>query len=192
MKLSIFIGDIADAPADALCTSTNPRLSLMMGTGASIRARGGPVILAECAGQGTLPAGSVHVTSAGTLPHKIVIHCVASDADHRSSPAIVATCVANALACADTAQCAIVAIPLLGTGHAHLPIVDATLAIASTALTSTTRVHELSFVVNDAERAEEVRKLLQKLSVARVQVERSPAFEEEPTSLWSDDNSLRW
>ena len=33
MKTTIFTGDITDAPADAICTSTNPRLSLVMGTG---------------------------------------------------------------------------------------------------------------------------------------------------------------
>jgi hypothetical protein len=27
MKLSIFLGDIADAPAEAICTSTNSRLT---------------------------------------------------------------------------------------------------------------------------------------------------------------------
>jgi len=35
MRISIFAGDICDVPAEALCTSTNPRLSLAMGTGAA-------------------------------------------------------------------------------------------------------------------------------------------------------------
>jgi O-acetyl-ADP-ribose deacetylase (regulator of RNase III) len=48
MRISIFAGDICDVQAEALCTSTNPRLSLAMGTGGSIRGRGGYEILREC------------------------------------------------------------------------------------------------------------------------------------------------
>ena len=64
MNVSIFAGDITDAPADAICTSTNPRLSLMMGTGGAVRERGGFGVLRECeaivAGSPPLRAGSVH------------------------------------------------------------------------------------------------------------------------------------
>ena len=97
MRISIFAGDVSDAPAEALCTSTNPRLSLVMGTGASIRGRGGFEILRACkaivkaefvrTGNHGLSAGSVHTTTAGQLPAKAVIHCVASDAAHHSSAA---------------------------------------------------------------------------------------------------------
>jgi len=119
MKLSIFAGDIADAPADAVCTSTNPRLTLMMGTGASVRARGGRAVARACESLAPLPPGAARATTAGNLPHKIAIHCVASDANHRSSEAIVRSCVTTALACADAAGCEIVAMPIFGTGHAR-------------------------------------------------------------------------
>ena len=33
MRVTVFAGDLCDVHAEALCTSTNPRLSLAMGTG---------------------------------------------------------------------------------------------------------------------------------------------------------------
>ncbi|MDP9193134.1 MAG: macro domain-containing protein [Acidobacteriota bacterium] len=195
MKLSIFLGDIADAPADALCTSTNPRLSLMMGTGASVRGRGGPAVLQACeallAERGsTLPAGSVHATTAGTLPHKIAIHCIASDNTHHSSEAIIRACVANALATADANGCATIAMPIFGTGHARLRFANAVRAMASEALSAKTRVREVKLVTNDKDRVEDMRAVLEKLVRGRIDLERSPNFDEQTNSLWSEDYSL--
>ena len=190
MKLSIFIGDIADAAADAVCTSTNPRLSLMMGSGASIRMRGGPAVLRACESQPDLPPGAVHVTTAGKLPHKVAIHCVASDSAHRSSVSIVAACVRNALACADRAGCRSVAMPVFGTGHARLPFADAVRAMARAALETPTQVAEVKFVTNDEESAEELLTLLREL-MPTVDVERSPDLDEEPTGFWSEEYSLK-
>ncbi len=119
MKISLFMGDLADAPAEALCTSTNPRLSLMMGTGGSVRDRGGFEVLRECeaiVGDKTLAPGSVVTTSAGRLPHKAIFHCVASDANHRSSAEIIRACVVNVLAAADERGCKSVAMPVFATG----------------------------------------------------------------------------
>src|SRR5450432_422724 len=82
MKISVFAGDLCDVEAEALCTSTNPRLSLAMGSGGSVRDRGGYQILRECeeiveaefrrSGLRSLPAGSAHVTTSGDLPAKII------------------------------------------------------------------------------------------------------------------------
>lgn len=190
MKLSIFVGDIADAPADALCTSTNSRLTLMMGTGASVRARGGPAVARACESLAPLPPGAARATTAGALPHRIAIHCVASDANHRSSEAIVRSCVTNALACADAAGCATVAMPIFGTGHARHAFASSARAMALTALEASTRVRELKFVTNDDERVEELRAILQHAAGGPVEVERSTATESEADSFWSDAYSL--
>ena len=180
MRLSIFLGDIADAPADAICTSTNPRLSLVMGTGASVRARGGPSILAACSDVGPLPPGAVHVTPGFELPCKAVIHCVASDTAHRSSAAIVESCVRNALAAAETAGCATVAMPILGTGHARLPFTAAASVMIRTLLSASSSVAEVKLATNDEERAEELRTL----TGGAASIERSANAEPEPTSFW--------
>ena len=190
MKLSIFVGDITYAPADALCTSTNSRLTLMMGTGASVRARGGPAVARACEALAPLPPGAARAPTAGALPHRIAIHCVASDANHRSSEAIVRSCVTNALACADAAGCATVAMPIFGSGHARYAFASSARAMALTALEASTRVREVKFVTNDDERVEELREILQNATGGRVEVERSAAEEPEPDSFWSDVYSL--
>ena len=161
MNVTIFAGDIADAEADAVCTSTNPRLSLMMGTGASIRGRGGFSILRECeALGGPHPAGSVHATSAGVLRFRLAIHCVASDSSHRSSPNIITACVKNAIACARAAGCRSIAMPVFGSGHASVRF-EVALRTMLDAL------HDIDVViaVNDPERADEAHRILGKVKV---------------------------
>ena len=163
MKTSIFAGDITEAPADAVCTSTNPRLSLAMGTGGAVRERGGLSILREreaiVAAAAPLPPGSVHVTSAGTLPFRKVIHCVASDRGHNSSAAIVRACVVNALAAADDHGIARLAMPVFASGHAHFRFKEA-LAVMREALRSASSDVAEVVVVVEADRMEEAKRAL--------------------------------
>jgi len=163
MKISLFIGDITDVQADAVCTSTNPRLSLMMGTGGSVRERGGFQVLRECeklTGGHSLPPGSAYVTSGGALPFKAVIHCVASDTSHRSSPALVQLCVKNALARADASGCKSVAMPVFGSGHARVRFDQALKAMRDTLRTSESAVEQVVIVVYDPDYAEDAREIL--------------------------------
>jgi O-acetyl-ADP-ribose deacetylase (regulator of RNase III) len=193
MRVSVFVGDLADAEADALCTSTNPRLTLVMGTGAAVRARGGFAVLRACeasvaqelerTGKHGLPDGSAHVTTAGELPHRRIIHCVASNAEHRSSPEIVAACVRNALAAAAAEGCRSIAIPVFGTGHARVRFDVAVRTIAET-LRASTFDGAIVMVTNDDERAEEARAILETALGTSVQVTRSAAMEPEALSLW--------
>lgn len=160
MRIATFTGDIADAPAEAVCTSTNPRLSLMMGTGAAVRERGGFEILRECEalrGDRELPAGSAHVTSAGRLPFRAAIHCVACDRTHQSSPNVVAACVRNALARADELGLHSVAMPLFGTGHARVKVDRAINAMLDTLRSVETKVETVVIVTCDPEREEQIR-----------------------------------
>ena len=187
MHVSIFVGDIADADAEAVCTSTNPRLSLVMGTGASIRARGGIEVLRACeeivakAGHPLAP-GSAHVTTAGSLPHKIVIHCDASNETHESSEAIVRACVENALRAAAAAKCATIAMPAFATGHAHVKF-DRAMNVIAESLSAAT-IKETIVVVPDDERARVAQKILAR-RFGDVPVEHSTAEPEEPISWWS-------
>jgi O-acetyl-ADP-ribose deacetylase (regulator of RNase III) len=163
LNVTVFVGDIADAPAEALCTSTNPRLSLVMGTGAAIRQRGGDVILRACesiAAAGMLAAGSVHVTTAGTLACKCVIHCVASDRAHNSSDEVVRLCVENALAAAETNGCRTIAMPVFATGHAHLNFERSLRAMARSLSSVHTAIDRVFIVIPDDSRAASVRSLL--------------------------------
>lgn len=179
MKVSIFVGDIADAEAEAVCTSTNPRLSLVMGTGASVRGRGGFEILRACeeiVKAGPATPGSAHSTTAGSLPHRIAIHCVASNLAHRSSEELIRQCVRNALACADRAGCVSLAMPIFGSGHAHVRFDRAVAAFAEVLRDSTTSVRQVILVVRDPARAEEAQRLLG----TNVPISRA---EEEPESM---------
>lgn len=163
MQIATFTGDIADAPAEAVCTSTNPRLSLMMGTGAAVRERGGFEILRECErlrGDRELPPGSAHVTSAGRLPFRAAIHCVACDRTHQSSSGIVSACVKNALARADELGVRSVAMPLFGTGHARVKFDRAIDAMLETLRNAKTNVEKVVIVVFDAERAGQIERAI--------------------------------
>lgn len=167
MEIALFAGDIADAPAEAVCTSTNPRLSLMMGTGAAVRERGGFAILRECEairGNRDLPAGSVHVTSAGRLPFRAAIHCVASDSSHRSSPAIIRSCIEKALARADELGIRSLAMPLFGHGHARIRLAQSLTTIVETLRAARTEVERVVIVIYDAENMAEARQVLGQLA----------------------------
>jgi O-acetyl-ADP-ribose deacetylase (regulator of RNase III) len=158
MRVSVISGDIADAPADAICTSTNPRLTLMMGTGGSVRERGGFEVLRAAeeilstTGRHALPPGSVHVTTAGRLPYKAILHCVASDAAHQSSDDVIRLCVRNALAAAAALGCTSVAMPVFATGHAHFRFRRALAAMAESLRDASTSVERVTIVVIDPDR----------------------------------------
>ncbi len=159
MKVTITVGDIADAKAEALCTSTNPRLSLAMGTGGAVVERGGWKVKRECegllesAGRDAMPVGSIHATTAGSLHAKVIFHCVASNAAHQSSAAVIAACVDNALALAASGGCRSIAMPVFATGHAHFPFDRAVEAMATAIAHADHRIDEVLIVVSDKELA---------------------------------------
>jgi O-acetyl-ADP-ribose deacetylase (regulator of RNase III) len=200
MKISVFVGDICDAPAEALCTSTNPRLSLAMGTGASIRDRGGYQILRACeeivkgefrrSGRRVLPAGSVHATTAGSLPAQMILHCVASDTAHHSSADVIRNCVKNALALVDASGCTSVAMPLFATGHATFNFEKALRVMSETLRDTATAVRQVLIVVYDPERAEDALRLIRSvIPSAEVDLQYGPVAEEETVSMWAGNGS---
>lgn len=182
MRASIFAGDIAQVEAEAICTSTNPRLSLMMGTGAAVRERGGYEILRACEEivrrEGLLQPGSAWVTTAGSLGSKAVIHCVASDARHRSSEATIAACVRNALDCAERAGCRTVAMPVFASGHAHVNFRRALETMVEAARDARL---EIIFVIHDDEELGAAKKVLGNVPVVRAEAV-------EAISMWGDEN----
>ena len=207
MKVTIFAGDIANAPAEAICTSTNPGLTLVMGTGAAVRDRGGFEILRACeklVADGPLAAGSVHVTTAGRLPAKAILHCVASDASHHSSPEIVKSCVRQALLRAAELQCRSVAMPVFAAGHARLRFDAAVRAIAeelrvsaaipggaappgAAALTQNhgAAIEQVYVVVLDPDDAERAQRIVSEVIGIRPAIQRGPQDGEE--SSWMSE-----
>jgi O-acetyl-ADP-ribose deacetylase len=163
MQITIFEGDLTEAPAEAICTSTNPRLSLMMGTGGAVRERGGFQVLRECEtiAQGkALAPGSAHVTTAGSLPFKIAIHCVASNEVHLTSNTIIRACVRNALVRAAEHGCTSVVMPVFGTGHARFKFEAALETMLEALQAAEPSVQSVLIAVNDPARAESARRLI--------------------------------
>jgi O-acetyl-ADP-ribose deacetylase len=195
MRVSVFVGDIADAEADALCTSTNPRLSLMMGTGGSVRSRGGFEILKACeeiveaevlrSGRGALIAGTAHATAAGQLPHKAILHCVASDTTHHSSPVIIAACVRNAIARALETGCRSIAMPVFASGHARVRFEQSVQTMATELLRAGDILDEITVVVLDSEHASEACAILSWVLRSDVRV-RNVRRQEPVQSGWLD------
>jgi O-acetyl-ADP-ribose deacetylase (regulator of RNase III) len=140
--VTLFAGELLDAPAEALCTSTNPRLSLGGGTGRSVLEETGwglkrrleEIAAAEAVRTGAeeLPVGFTCSTPGGRPPHRLIVHCVASARAHRSSPEAARRCTEGALSEADRAGCETLALPVFGTGHADLPYDQAVQAMAGT------------------------------------------------------------
>ncbi len=160
LKITVFHGDITEAPADAICTSTNARLTLMMGTGGAVRERGGFEVLRACedllahSGRAQLPPGSVHVTTAGKLPFRAVIHCVASDpSTHLSSDSVIRACVRNALARADELEVRTLAMPVFATGHARFRFERAVDVMREALESGTTNVEHVVIAIEDEEKA---------------------------------------
>jgi O-acetyl-ADP-ribose deacetylase (regulator of RNase III) len=128
VKTNLFLGDICQVPADVICTSTNPHLDLMIGTGGAVRSAGGWGIQEECyriiRERGNVPErtfldpGEAVMTSAGNLPYAAVIHCVAIDSFHNSTAEIIGECVSNALAeFAKLPDTASLAFPVFASGN---------------------------------------------------------------------------
>ena len=160
LKITVFHGDIAAAPAEAICTSTNARLTLMMGTGGAVRERGGFEILRACedvlarSGRAQLPPGFACVTTAGRLPYRAVIHCVASDpSTHVSSEAVIRACVRNALVRADELQVRTLAMPVFATGHARFGFDRALDVMRDVLQSAATHVTHVVIAIDDAEKA---------------------------------------
>lgn len=197
MRITIFAGDICDTGAEAICTSTNPRLTLAMGTGGAVRDRGGYGILRECeriveesekSGTPQLEPGSAHTTSAGDLKARMIIHCVASDSAHRSSAQIIQSCARESLAKADAAGCSSIAMPVFAAGHAGFGFARSLEAMAIAIRDGTTRVAHLLIAVYDRRRADEAAAIIRSaLPEIRVDIDTGPEPDDEPSGMWSDE-----
>jgi len=174
--VSLFSGEIVEAPAEAICTSTNPRLSLGGGTGRAVLEETGwglkrqleTIVEAEArrTGASELPVGFVCATLGGRPPHRLIVHCVASDHAHRSSPEAVRLCVEGALREAAGAGCATLALPVFGAGHATLPF-DVALQALAEALrdAAPSPLREVLIVVLQPDRLDRAREVLDRVLV---------------------------
>ena len=158
-------------PADAICTSTNPWLSLQAGTGGAVRLFGGHAIQEACdallaaqeerTGRRHFPTGSAHLTHAGGLGFRGVVHCVAIDAFHGSRDDVITSCVREALALAEREGFEHLAMPTFATGNGRFPLDRAVVAMqAALGAHQGPVVEQVTIAVPELTRADEVRRLL--------------------------------
>jgi O-acetyl-ADP-ribose deacetylase (regulator of RNase III) len=170
LEVSLFVGELADAPTRVLCTSTNPRLSMLGGTGSAVVERAGwgvhkeaqAVVQRAAAGSGRtgVAIGTVHRTSAGRLPHAFLLHCVVSGPGRAASAEAIRSCVQGALMETERAGCPSLAMPVFGSGHASFPYERAITAMAEALLAYTLPVPRVVVVVFDPDRLPPVERVL--------------------------------
>jgi O-acetyl-ADP-ribose deacetylase (regulator of RNase III) len=126
MKWQLYHGDILDIPADILVCSSNVYLALSGGVGGAFLQRYGPAM--QDALDHYLSAASVRHVPRGTIvemppcgsPYRAVFHAVAVDAMYESSPAIVATVMAESLRRAAALKAKSVALSAFATGYGRM------------------------------------------------------------------------
>ena len=175
MEITVEAADLCAIGVDGICTSTNPNLALMIGTGGAVRDRGGWAVQEACTtlieahykrtGKRHVPVGSAHLTTAGNLPFRGVIHCVASDAFHETSVHAIAECVRNAVAIADGLAWTSLAMPLFATGHAAFAIDDAARAMVDALVHSSPKsLQRIVIAIRDSRHEAAVKRALTEIS----------------------------
>lgn len=153
-------GDIAREQADAIVNAANSSLMGGGGVDGAIHRAGGPAILAACkeviARIGRLPAGQAVATPAGRLSAQYVIHTVGPfwSGGNRGEAETLASCHRESIRIADELRLASIVFPAISTGAYGYPVDQASrvaVSSAAEALTSATQVHEVRFVLFDAE-----------------------------------------
>jgi O-acetyl-ADP-ribose deacetylase len=168
MNVDVVVGDIFDEPADVLVCPANPWLNLSGGLGGAILERGCHSIQVELhahlakLGKSALPAGSVVVTNADSLPFKKVIHAVAIDPFYESNVTLVSTTLRSCMELAASLHANSIAIPALGTGYGRLPMEDFANAAAALFDQEWPSIATVKFVVRSEESAEILREFITK------------------------------
>ncbi|MGA7671356.1 MAG: macro domain-containing protein [Nitrolancea sp.] len=76
-SITAIVGDIVEAPTDAIVNAANNELWMGAGVAGAIKRAGGDEIEREAMSKGPIRVGQAVATSAGRLPHKAVIHAAA-------------------------------------------------------------------------------------------------------------------
>jgi serine/threonine protein kinase len=134
LKLTLAVGDISQASADAMVSSANFELRMRSGVGEALRVRGGDDVEREAMATGEQPLGSCIRTGPGKLDTKHLFHAVSA----WNEVSCVGRAFARALILAEEHGCATVAAPALGTGAARVGV-----EMCATAMMTTLRWHAM-------------------------------------------------
>lgn len=121
MTPAVVEGDLLDQRVDVIVNSWNRNfipwwLLLPQGVSGAIKKRGGTQPFREIGKIGVMPLGSAHLTSAGRLPFKGIIHVAGINAFWRATENSVRDSVVNAMKIVTESLFDSVAFPLVGAG----------------------------------------------------------------------------
>ena len=123
-RVTIELGDIAQATTEAVVNAANNELWMGSGVAGALRRAGGAVIEQEAVKQGPINVGDAVLTSAGSLPALYVIHAAAMAPGRPATPESVAKATSSSLQLCVEQNVDSIAFPALGTGVGGLSLSD--------------------------------------------------------------------
>jgi len=123
-RVSIRLGDIAQADVEAVVNAANNELWMGSGVAGAIKRAGGSAIEREAVAQGPIAVGESVLTTAGELPALSVIHAAAMASGRPATFESVAAATTSSLALAAGKNIESIALPALGTGVGGLGLND--------------------------------------------------------------------
>jgi O-acetyl-ADP-ribose deacetylase (regulator of RNase III) len=115
-RVTLEVGDIAQADTEAVVNAANSELWMGSGVAGALKRAGGDIIEREALAQGPINVGEAVLTSGGELPALYVIHAAAMAPDRPATAAAVQAATASALRLATEQEIESISFPALATG----------------------------------------------------------------------------
>jgi O-acetyl-ADP-ribose deacetylase (regulator of RNase III) len=168
MNVTVVVGDVLDQAADVLVCPANPWLNMSGGVGGAVLARGGDSIESELQsylaslGKPVVSAGTVILTSSGSLPFKQILHAVAIGPSYDSSIELVRETLESCFERAASLEARSIAVPAVATSYGQLSISSFAKAVASLFLRDWPPLEDVQLVMFNEENARIVRNCLER------------------------------
>jgi O-acetyl-ADP-ribose deacetylase (regulator of RNase III) len=151
-SIKIIQGDITESEAAAIVNAANNRLWMGSGVAGAIKRKGGQIIEDEAVKMGPIPVGEAVATTAGSLPHRYVIHAAAMGQDLTTDSDKIKNATHNSLLRAEELKIDSVCFPALGTGVGGYSTTDAAkimIDVVKNFLSTSVKVTLVSFMLFD-------------------------------------------
>lgn len=132
--VKVIQGDITDLAVDAIVNAANNKLVMGGGLAGVIRQKGGQQIEEEAISKGPIEIGAAVATGAGSLKAKYIIHAATMGMDFKTDEVKIRESCKNSLLVANELKLNSIALPALGCGVGHFPLVGAAKIMAQETL----------------------------------------------------------